>query len=312
MLSIGIETFLTVVGEKNITSAATKMHVAQSTISQRLTDLEQEVGMRLIDRGKGMKHLQLTPLGNEFFKLAQEWEKIWRQALVLKEEGPKLFLSVGATDSINNYLLPPVFEALNTHNPVVGLSLNSIHSWGLYSELENGNIDIGLGLHEVLSSNVTCTKFFSTKMVIIRPKGSVEQTVNTLMPEELDSNQEIQIHWGNEFQVWHDKWWNPLAHSRIKVDYFHLALTLLKDPKQWLIIPQHIAIALLKANKNYCIYDIGNSPPPYCCYKLTRKYKTQLTEQALSIFDKYLMEYVVNNNFNDLIPSVFRVKASYY
>ena len=53
MFFLGIETFLTVVKERNITSAASKLNIAQSTASQRIQTLENEVGMKLLERGKG-------------------------------------------------------------------------------------------------------------------------------------------------------------------------------------------------------------------------------------------------------------------
>lgn len=297
MFALGIDTFLMVVQEKNFTSAATKLHVAQSTVSQRLLCLEQEVGMKLVDRGKGVKHIVLTPSGEEFLKLAQEWQKIWKQSLVLKEQGPKLYLSIGATDSINTFLLPPVFESLNSHYPVVGLRLNSIHSWDLYAALEKGLIDIGLGLQELFYPNLICTKFFSTKMVIIRPACAEGQKCTTLAPTDLDPNQEVHVNWGAEFRMWHEKWWNPLSPSRFRVDYVHLALTLLKDHRQWLILPLNIAQAILK-HSNYFIYEISDPPPPYCCYMITRKHKTKLTEQAISLFDNYLNLHITQSNQN--------------
>lgn len=109
MFFLGIETFLTVVKERNITSAASKLHIAQSTASQRIQTLENEVGMKLLERGKGVKQITLTPSGEEFLKLAYEWEQIWEKSLILREHGPKLYLSIGATDSINTFLLPPIF-----------------------------------------------------------------------------------------------------------------------------------------------------------------------------------------------------------
>ncbi len=297
MFALGIDTFLMVVQEGNITSASTKLHVAQSTVSQRLIGLEQEVGMKLIDRAKGIKRIVLTPSGEEFLKLAQEWQKIWKQALILKEQGPQLYLSIGATDSINTFLLPPVFESLNSHHPVVGLRLYSIHTWDLCAALETGHIDVGLGLQELFYPNITCTKFFSTKMVIIRPASIEGQKSTILNPKDLDPNQEVQVNWGPEFQTWHSKWWNPLSPSRFKVDYFHLAFTLLKDPRQWLILPLNIAESVLK-HSNYFLYEISDPPPLYCCYKITRKHKTKLTEQAVSLFDNYLSLHITHSRHN--------------
>jgi len=296
MFFLGIKTFLTIVKEGNITSASSKLHIAQSTASQRIQTLENEVGMRLIERGKGYKHITLTPSGEEFLKLAYEWEEIWEKTLILREQGPKLYLSIGATDSINTFLLPPLFEALNKHLPAIGLTLNSMHSWELYLALEKGYIDVGIGLQERFYPNIVSTIFYSAPMVVIKPAHNGGQTSRVLSPSDLNPAQEVLVNWGSEFKLWHDKWWSPLAPSRFKVDYIHLAFALLKNPEQWLILPLNIAEILMKQN-NYFLYELSDSPPPYCCYKITRKKKTKLTTKALNLFDTYLNSCLANSKF---------------
>lgn len=53
-----IPTFLTIVRKQSISAAAESMHVAQTTISQRLNVAEQEFGFKLIERGRGIKKLR--------------------------------------------------------------------------------------------------------------------------------------------------------------------------------------------------------------------------------------------------------------
>ncbi len=296
MFFLGIETFLTVVKERNITSAASKLHIAQSTASQRIQALENEVGMKLLERGKGVKQITLTPSGEEFLKLACEWEQIWEKSLILREQGPKLYLSIGATDSINTFLLPPLFEALNKHLPTIGLTLNSMHSWELYIALEKGYIDVGIGLQELFYPNIISTVFYSAPMVVIRPAHAGKQTSRVISPNNLNPSQEVLVNWGPEFKLWHDKWWNPLSPSLFKVDYIHLAFALLKNPEQWLILPLNIAEIVMK-NNNYFLYELTDSPPPYRCYKITRKKKTKLTAKALNLFDSYLNSCLLNDKF---------------
>jgi DNA-binding transcriptional LysR family regulator len=296
MFFLGIETFLTVVKERNITSAASKLHIAQSTASQRIQTLENEVGMKLLERGKGVKQITLTPSGEEFLKLAYEWEQIWEKSLILREHGPKLYLSIGATDSINTFLLPPIFEALNKHLPTVGLTLNSMHSWELYMALEKGYIDVGIGLQELFYPNIISTVFYSAPMVVIRPAHTGNQNSRVLSPNDLNPAQEVLVNWGAEFKLWHNKWWNPLSPSLFKVDYIHLAFALLKNPEQWLILPLNIAEIVMKKN-NYFLYELTDSPPPYCCYKITRRKKTKLTTKALNLFDSYLNSCLADDKF---------------
>lgn len=300
MLDLGIETFLAVVREKNITSAAAKLHVAQSTISQRLKILEQETGLILLERGKGVKHIRLTPAGEEFCKLAEQWSLLWQQSLVLKSQGPRLALSIGAVDSINSYLLLDAFRSISKHTPPVQLTIKSIHSWDQYAAIDNRQIDIGFSLQQMINPNVHVTKVFSSPMVVLYPIASSGQQIPTISPPELDPQNEVSVLWGPEFKIWHDRWWHHQGPSHITSYYVNLALAILSPP-QWVILPFHIAQSFLNRG-NYWIYKLTDPPPDYACYKLTHKRPTTLTAQAIHIFNTYLFSSIskYQSNLSDL------------
>lgn len=305
MFSLGIETFLTVVREKNITSAAAKLHLAQSTISQRLQILERETGMTLLDRGKGIKQIRLTPSGEEFYKLAEQWDLLWQQSLTLKAQGPKLALSIGAVDSINAYLLLDAFRSVSKHQPPMQLTIKSIHSWDQYSAIENRQIDIGFSLQQMVSPNVNVIKIFSSPMVVLRPAKAEKQEATIISPAELDPSHEVSVLWGPEFKIWHDRWWHHQGPSHITSYYANLALAILSPP-QWLILPMHIAKSFLSRG-HYDIYQLTDPPPDYACYKLTHKHPTTLTQHAINVFNTYLFSSIskCQSNLTDaLLPGV--------
>ena len=57
-----IETFLELVRTRNITKTAEHLYLSQSTISNRLKNLEDELGYQLIVRAKGHRAIQLTQI----------------------------------------------------------------------------------------------------------------------------------------------------------------------------------------------------------------------------------------------------------
>jgi DNA-binding transcriptional LysR family regulator len=63
-----IETFITLVTYKNFTKSAEMLHVAQSTISARLKNLETDIGKTLFNRTN--RGVQLTTAGHTFFPYA--------------------------------------------------------------------------------------------------------------------------------------------------------------------------------------------------------------------------------------------------
>ena len=61
--------FVTVAEERNITRAAGRLRVAQPALSRQLTDLENEVGVKLLERGR--HGVQVTAAGREFQRRAK-------------------------------------------------------------------------------------------------------------------------------------------------------------------------------------------------------------------------------------------------
>ncbi len=58
-----IQTFLAIKETHNISKAAGMLHRTQPAVSQRLLQLEDELGIQLVTRHKGHKNIALTALG---------------------------------------------------------------------------------------------------------------------------------------------------------------------------------------------------------------------------------------------------------
>ena len=73
MSNVLIETFLAVVATRSITKAAGALYVSQSTVSSRIKQLEKNIGATMIERRKGIRSVELTPLGEAFIAVAQRY-----------------------------------------------------------------------------------------------------------------------------------------------------------------------------------------------------------------------------------------------
>ncbi len=290
MYSLGIETFLTIVRTQNISKAAQELNVAQTTISKRIKILEQEMGLRLIERGKGIKQIRLTPAGEEFHSLAERWSLIAHEAKILQAHGPKLSLVVGAVDSLNTFLLPQVYQAMNDRQPRIQLEIRTLHSIEMYTEVERRQVDVAFVLLELVHPNVNVTKCFSSPMVLLRP-GSSDSTCEVLNPADLDTAFELFMPWGQQYRIWHDRWWDPFSLSHVKMDNAKLLLSLLKNPLQWAIVPMWIARAALSLG-NFYICRLTDPPPNYTCCMLTHKHPTSQMSQCLDILGDHLQSAI--------------------
>ena len=284
MYSLGVEAFLAVVRAQSISRAAEGLYTAQSTISHRLKKLEQILGATLVERGKGKKEIRLTPTGEEFVKLAERWDSLLRETQILKVQGPKLALSVGAVDSLNTCFFPPLYRLISRQQPQMMLQIRTQHSEELLEEVDKGLVDVAFVLRDRSLPGVHIEKCFVKPMVVLRLATPEHPEPRLLHPTELDPNQELYIFWGPLYQEWHDTWWDPFCPSRIRLDSFHLISSLLQDPQQWAIVPSWVANRALKQG-NFSVHRLSPSPPDAVCYKITRKHPKTCTLQSLKYFN---------------------------
>jgi DNA-binding transcriptional LysR family regulator len=136
--------FYTVAEEGQITRAAKKLNMAQPPLSQQLKLLEQELGVKLIER-TGRK-IELTEAGQVLFKRAENiLNKVSETIMEVKEigEGLRGTLSIGAVKSCLSYL-PDKISSFNERFPLVTFRLWGGDPYYLCEHLKNRNIEIGI------------------------------------------------------------------------------------------------------------------------------------------------------------------------
>ena len=79
-----VESFLAAVTCGNISAAADYLFVSQSTVSNRIQLMEQELGISLFIRKKGHRNIELTSYGEAFIPIASQWAALWKDTQNLK------------------------------------------------------------------------------------------------------------------------------------------------------------------------------------------------------------------------------------
>jgi DNA-binding transcriptional LysR family regulator len=150
-------------------------------------------------------------------------------------------------------------------------------------------LDLAFSLRERSLPNVNVEVFFSSPMVVLSLQEGKSKTGRKVRPEALSADHELYVPWGRHFEVWHDRWWDPLTPSRIKLDSGHLILSMLHQAMQWAIVPLWIAEAAISKGP-YMIRELTDAPPPYTCHKLTHKQPTVSTGRSLEIVNRHCAE----------------------
>jgi DNA-binding transcriptional LysR family regulator len=141
--------FVAVAESLNFTKAAARLHLAQPSLTRQIHNLEEEIGVRLLNRSKS--HVGLTEEGRSFLIDA-------RRILTLATESVQAVqrLSRGETGQLNiaylsNFdfeLLPETLAAFRQTFPHVALNLFDMTPAEQFRALEARKIDLGfVGLH---------------------------------------------------------------------------------------------------------------------------------------------------------------------
>ena len=116
--------FLTVAREESITRAAEVLHITQPTLSRQLSQLEEETGVRLLERGP--RRIRLTSEGMLLRRRAEEiLELVDKTEAELSEQDELVEgrISVGCGELASVSLLPELFRSFRERYPRVGFDL---------------------------------------------------------------------------------------------------------------------------------------------------------------------------------------------
>ena len=168
-----LKTFLQLADYKNYTQTANSLFVAQSTVTNRILELEAELGKPLFIRNK--KQLQLTQEGEHFLSYAKrilELENLARKEL-LSFNQYRHSLRIGATNTIYDcYLASKTVDFIN-HNPDIKMNITIGHSLPLLQQLLDKAIDVAFTYVPFYKREVACSVFHTEPLVLVTHKSNL-------------------------------------------------------------------------------------------------------------------------------------------
>ena len=160
--------FLAVADTIHFRRAAESLHVSQPTLSQQIQQLEKELGTTLFDRIG--KRVRLTVAGETFRHHAQRvlHELDEAQVALLELDGLKRGkLYVGAVQTLNTYLIPPIIARFATLHPGVFLSVEELTASQIEQELLRGRLNLGISFVSPSTDEIGSEPLFEEELVLI-------------------------------------------------------------------------------------------------------------------------------------------------
>lgn len=145
-----LQYFLTVARERNITHAASALHITQPTLSRQMAILEEEVGAKLFVRDS--RPLSLTDEGILLCRRAEEILELLEKTqaeLRTQEEQIEGTISVGCGEIASAKLLADMISEFLRRYPRVKFDVYTANADQIKQRMDNGLADIGLLLEPV-------------------------------------------------------------------------------------------------------------------------------------------------------------------
>jgi LysR family cyn operon transcriptional activator len=160
--------FSAVADANHFRRAAESLHVSQPTLSQQIQQLEKDLGTTLFDRIG--KRVRLTSAGETFRHHARRvlHELDEAQVALLELDGLKRGrLFVGAVQTLNTYLIPPIIARFATLHPGVFLSVEELTAGQIEQELLRGRLNLGISFVSPSTDGISSEPLFDEELVLI-------------------------------------------------------------------------------------------------------------------------------------------------
>ncbi|KUJ66812.1 hypothetical protein ACZ90_32785 [Streptomyces albus subsp. albus] len=137
--------FLAVAGERSFTRAAEHLHIAQPALSRQIRLLEQELGVRLLERTT--QRVEPTEAGRMLMErgaaLCEEADRLWHEVRGFADGGQGT-LRLGYSASIGYETAPTLLAALAERHPGLAVDTRLLSTADIVSGVADGTLDAGL------------------------------------------------------------------------------------------------------------------------------------------------------------------------
>lgn len=163
-----LKVFCTVAETRSFSKTSEIIHLTQPAVSLQIQALEELYETKLFDRSSNT--VTLTPAGEILYKYAKEILSLYSSAT--KDIGEltglvKGSISIGASTTIGNYLLPAIISSFRRNHPKIKFHLYVGNTKRIVELLHSGNIDFGLVEGDLNTQKLKIEQLIRDELVVI-------------------------------------------------------------------------------------------------------------------------------------------------
>lgn len=169
-----LKTFIFLSKVKNFTLAAEQLFIAQSTVTNRISELEKEVGKKLFTRDS--KTVKLTEAGEIFLRYAERILELQATSIdemnALSSHSRKF--SIGAINACYEVYVKPLVDECLKNNSVTSIKVMLGHSLDLIQHLQDNMLDMVFSAIPLKRIGFNCDVYDVDRVVLVCKKGMNE------------------------------------------------------------------------------------------------------------------------------------------
>ena len=182
-----LKLFCDIVGRRSFSRAATENGISQSGASQVVNTLEEELGVKLLDRTS--RAVKLTPAGRVFLLEARRILRLTESAALATRRiasGETGTITLGFTAASGYSFLPRLLLQRASHAPNIDMALKEMVSSEQVESLLTGRIDVGLLRPPIERTEFTTLKVAGEQLVAALPFGDPRLAEASLSLKDFD------------------------------------------------------------------------------------------------------------------------------
>ena len=286
-----IETFLELVRTRNLTKAAEHLYLSQSTVSNRLRNLENELGFSLFLRGKGRTTIELTRKGEEFAPIAERWRSLYEETELVKSSSYHK-LRIAVSESSYFTLIGPFVRAFGKANPQVRFDIRICDSEQIYELADKGLVHFGFVSYEASYPRLVTEELLKQELCVIMHMGNVGSGT-VLDPAMLDPAKEIRFSGGrfSSMDLWREKYFGTPNEAALTINVGFGAIPHMQQEGVWSIVPVRMAQFLANYAKLQ-IFSLPEQIAPWQVFMVRRRDADPNKQELFKHFTGELLDYV--------------------
>jgi DNA-binding transcriptional LysR family regulator len=165
-----LRAFCALAQTNSFTDAATALHVTQSALSGLIKELEQSLGVQLVNRST--RKVGLSEAGQEFYPLATKVLQDLDGALGSMTDLKALkkgVVRIAAPQLLSCTVLPEVIAGFQRAHPGIEVRLSDCMVETVRSKVHSGEVDLGVGPERESSPDIAAKTLFEMPFVVVFP-----------------------------------------------------------------------------------------------------------------------------------------------